>query len=208
MFWKEEDKSLKPIEVTKGQKCYKLITLEEINKAIIEAHSLVQNHFKKPPTIEDIINKRDKISKKIESDFGIGIPVYNVYMVIRKSVLKKQLSIYNNLLRMYSYAYSCLFDCIEYADLEKEHKVNYDVYKTGKKLMTFKEILDTKVDIDKLLDNNFIENFATFTFNALNNVGKRQIGVNTFLKMEKELLNAYKKQQALESVSNVDVKKR
>lgn len=175
---------------------YKIIPIFEIEKAIIEAQTLISSRYKEAPTIKQIVEDRNKMAMKVENDVGITIPFYNIYALIRNSSYEKKIKVYDNLLEMYSYAYNCPFDFLEYEELTDTYNLNYDIEQTGHKIMNLKEILKTRVDVSKL-SGDFAKEFATYKFNTMNNIGfgRKYVKSEEFLAIEKKVLDGYIKEE-------------
>ena len=148
-----------------GKKCtcvYRIIPRGEIRDFILKAIELVGSECGEDVTINEIRKKYFKLHKRYRSlRYSPLVP-----KAYSRKLLEK-LNMYENLLTLYGFAYGCPRKLIGKSNFRLDDCVHpyYKLDGMDKEECSMEEILDSKFDIHKLLDKDFITSFATWWVN-------------------------------------------
>ena len=168
---------MKYVNVENGFSTDRVVTREEIQKTIFEGMSHIKKRYGDQCTIKDLIKEIEKIEKR--STFGLGIPFYCLYPIILGEAMKKKKELLKDIIKMYEYAYHCNF---EFIGFDNKYKPRFA--QLGEDYLTLEEIMDKTIDLNKLLDSNFVVEYGNHLFGELN-FGKRHT-VEEYLDYEKK----------------------
>jgi hypothetical protein len=178
-------------EYDKLGRFYRVLTRASIEKAVIDALAFTKTKYKETPTIGEILSDRDKLSNKVDNDFELHIPIYNIYAMIRDKSLKKKIATYENILELYDYAHDCML--LNHSQTYGKGwaiEPRYKLDSMENREYSIEEILSSKANLKEMLNSDFISKFATYKFNRMNNNPYHEYNEDEFLDIEKKAIES------------------
>jgi hypothetical protein len=185
---------MKSVVVEEGFSLQRVTTRAEIQKTIVEGMVHIKKHYGDNCTIKDLLKEREKIEKK--STMGLSIPFYCVYPLIMGQALKKRDTLLKDIIDMYEYAYHCDFDFVGFNTKYKPR-----LSELGDKSLTIEEIMNTKVDLNILLNGEFAKEYGTYLF-CEQDFGRRHTQ-EEYLEFEEKAIEIESKKQEEKNTKKV-----
>lgn len=151
-----------------------IYTRDIIQTTIIHGLTFFRKNFHQNPSLKELIHLRNKLVKKVNNQFPLGIPFYGTYAAIRQKYMKNKIELLNDLIKMHQYAYgmplsseSYYFDKNgDFNELSKNDMctVGYPLHDL-KKEMTVGDLFERQINLHALLDTKFTTKYGTYLLN-------------------------------------------